>query len=357
MFSWPIVLDAIFSTTFVLILITLLIFLYVVYLRIRNKIIEHNTRIFKTKWRRIIFNWMVGEKTGYINLRSRDQIRLIDTWHGIRRILEDGSAEELNDFAVTFKLDEIVARILQYRTYSSENKKVWLQLLAVRVARYMHTNTAVEALLRANNSSNFRVNIAATCALVELKHELADLSVLSSILKFQQWTPYIITKVSISGGSSLLHLIGAQLSDMGAERSNNLISLANATFDRSLLPLLINILRSQQDMQEQASILRTIGRIGDNSHIKEIIPFLSSKDPVLRLRAVVALGNLGDKSALRSILRLTSDENWWVRYRAVESYLNISKPDDALFGQLLDTISDDDAKKMFKHVFTELKYA
>ena len=351
--QWPSLVHAVSSVTSFIFLITVVIFLYVILLRIRNNLNERQKKEFKRKWRGIIFKWMSGARIEPYALSYRYRLLLLDTWYGVRHLIHDESATELNDFAVLFQLDETVAEILQYRSYNDENKKVWLQLLAVHVARAMHSELAIEALLRASVTSNFRVNVAATCALVELRHEQAELSVLSSMMQFQRWAPYIVTRVSMAGGSDILHLIGEQMDYMDDEQARNLISLTESSNDRTLLPLLVEILSKSDDIQEQASILRTLGRLGDHSHVKYVTPYLQHGNPVLRLRAVSALGKLGDSNDLDLILPLCADENWWLRYRAVESYLLISRLDTNAFQALVSTLATP-ASDMFKHVYAEL---
>lgn len=355
--QWPSLTHAVFSVTVFIFVLTIIIFLYVILLRTRNNLLERSRTGFKKKWRSIIFDWMSGTRIEPVVLRHRYKLLLMETWYGIRRLIEDDSATELNEFASVFHLDDTVAVILQYRSYNAENKKVWLQLQAVRVARAMHTDIAVEALLRASDSSNFRVNVAATCALVELHHEQAGLSVLSSLMQFQRWVPYIVANVSQTGGSDILHLVGEQMDYMDDEQARNLISLVEASDDRSLLPMLVDILQTNDDAQEQASILRALGRLGDHNYVKYIAPYLQHEDPVLRLRAVVALGKLGGSNELKFILPLCSADHWWLRYRAVESYLLITRPDADAFNQLLDSLTNTLASNMFKHVYTEMNNA
>ena len=355
--QWPSLLNVVFSVTTLVFLLAIIIFFYIVLLRIRNNGFEKFRGEFRQKWRRIIFNWMSGDRIEPVILPRRNRLLLLETWYGIRRLLDDAGAAELNDFAIAFRLDDTVARILQYRSYNAQNRKVWRQLLAVRVARTMHTDLAIEALLRASESSNFRVNVAATCALVELQHEHAGLAVLSSLMQFQRWVPYIVANVSRAGGSDILHLVGQQMDCMDKQQARNLISLTGASDDRTLLPMLVGMLQKSDDVEERASILRTIGRLGDHGYVKYLIPYLQHDDPVLRLRAVAALGKLGDSNDLELILPLCADEHWWLRYRATESYLLISRPDADAFLRLLDSLAGTLAGDMFKHVYAELNNA
>lgn len=355
--EWPTVVHAIFNVSLFILVLTVIIFIYVILLRVRNNILARYKTRFKQHWRRIIFDWMSGTKIEPAELGRRDQLLLMELWRDLRRLIDDDSAEAINDFARTFHLDETAAGILQYRSYNSEHKKIWLQLQAIDVARALHTEAAVAALLRASDSSNFQVNVAATCALVELHHERADLSVLSSLMQFHHWVPYIVARVSRAGGSDILHLVGEQMDYMDDQQARNLISLTEASDDRSLLPLLIDILHKTTDIQEQASILRALERLGDHSHVKYILPYLQDEEPVLRLRAVSALGKLGDVNDLKQILPLCSDEHWWVRYRAAESYLQISRPDSEGFSRLLNSLMDTPAGEMFNHVYAEMNNA
>ena len=354
---WPLVVNAVAGISLLVLCLTLAIFILVLILRIRNTFRNKYQLRFKRDWREVMLKWMDGEKTELVKLGLKDSILLMEYWYDIRRLIDDSSAAGLNDFAVTTRLDDIVSRILQFRTYNAENHKVWLQLIAVKVARYMYTETAIQALIRASESSNFKVNIEATCALVELEHESAELSVLSSLMQFNHWVPYIAAKVSLSGGSDILHLVGTQMDRFDDQQARNLISLTESSSDRSLLPMLVEILEKSDDIQAQASILRTLGRLGDHRHVKYIKPYLGHSNSILRIRALVSIGKLGDTDDLASILPLLSNDNWWIRYRAAESYLLLAHLSEEGFKQLLNRTSSDPARQMLNHVYAELKYA
>ena len=355
--QWPTILNIVLYVTVFILVMTVFLFSYVMVLRVLNTARGNYRRRFKKKWRRIIFDWMSGNCIEPFELSHGNQLLLMETWLAMRRLIEDDSAKELDDFAIAFRLDETAGDILQYRSYGAEDKAIWLQQIAIRAARCLRTEAAMAALIRASEANNYRVNIEATCALVELEHEAAELSVLSSLMQFQQWTPLIVMKVSAAGGSNILHLVGEQLDSMNPEQARNLISLMGASTDRTLLPLLIDVLQNTDDMQEIASILRTLGRLGDHSHVKFILPFLQHPDPVLRLRAVVALGQLGDEHDLRDILPLTTDNWWWIRYRAAESYLAIAKPPPKMFNRFVTSLKNERAREMFQHVYVEKQYA
>ena len=355
--QWPTIVRVVLTVTAVILALTLVILLYVLGLRLWNSVRENYRRRFKQAWRQTIFEWMAGKPGTPVVLGRRDQFLLLELWTSLRRLIDDGSAAELNAFAAAYGLDELAVDILQYRGYGAYEKRVWMQLLAVQAARFIQTPRAMEALVRASESRNFRVNIAATCALVELGHEQSELSVLSTMMQFQQWVPAIVMRVGQAGGAGILHLVGEQLDSMDTEQARNLITLIGASSDRSLLPMLVDLLDQTTDVQEQASILRTLGRLGDHSHVKYVQPYLNDPDPVLRLRAVVAMGELGDEHDLREILPLSRDANWWIRYRAAESYLRIARLPPKLFTRFLASQDNPLAQQMFNHVYTEMRYA
>ncbi len=326
---------------------------YTLILRIRKDSSRRYQKQFRELWRPVLFNWLAGQQDEPPILHKRESELMLELWYDIRRQIDNQSAGGLDQLAVRLELDQICSSILQYRKINSQQRNVWQQMLAVKSARLINTPTCQEALLRAADSNNILINIEATCALVAVGHPRAEYCVLSALMQFDHWVPYIASKVSKSGGADILHLIVRQTDLLNNQQSRNLFSLVEYTDDASLLPLLIRHLHMSRDPEVQGIILRTLGRIGDNSVKHDLIPFLYSEHAWLRIHAIVALGRIGDPADLELLLPLLSDPDWWVRYRAAQTLVAARTGRGIWFEKLLTTLSSDQAREMLIQVMAE----
>jgi len=351
--AWPLIVRLVAWGTLFFLAATLLLLSYTLLLRIYQDQQQHALTKFKSRWRPILFAWLAGKPSALPKLHKRDHFRMLELWHDVRRQLDNESADGLNKLAEELKLDRIAVTLLQHRRINAYNQNVWLQILAIRVAKLMNTPSAREAILLGSASANFLVNIEATCALVEIDHPEAEYHVLETLLQFNHWVPYIANKVSRAGGSEILHLILKQIDLLDDKQSRNLFSLLEYTDDRDLVPQMVTQLYRTEDPEIQSLIIRSLGRIGDSSVRKHIIPFLHNSHAWLRLHAVIALGKVGYSSDMEKLVPLISDPDWWVRYRAAQTYLAALKYDQQSIETLKASISDHDARETLVQVLAE----
>ena len=350
-----ILVNVIFWLTVTLIIFSLTLFMAVFLLHLRNSWMEHREKVFRRKWRPLLFQWMAGETGELPKLPRRDAYLMLDLWNKIRQQIEDSGADKLDFFAMEVGLDEVVASILQYRDTTAENHKVWLQLQAIQVARVLNTPITHAALLRAAETSSLLVNVEATCALVEIGHERAELEVLSTLLRFHQWAPYIVLKISKAGGAEILHLVGQQLDQLDDDQVRNLVSLIELSDDKSLLPFLLRRLQQTSDLDEQAALIRTITRLGGAACKQQIITFLKHSNPVLRTTAATALGKIGTGDDYLLLKPLLGDSDWWVRYRSAQSLLKLHPMTADTLKEYLETLVDPFARDILRQAFAEIE--
>lgn len=351
--SGSILVIIIFWLTVAIIIFSFTLFMGVSILHIYNTWMQFREKVFRRKWRPILFQCMTGDTGETPKLPRRDARLMLDLWIKIRQQIADSSAEKLDRLALELGLDEVVAGILQYRDTQADNRKVWLQLQAIRVARALDTPVTRAALLRAADTTNLLVNVEATCALVEIDHENAEFEVLSTLLRFHQWAPYIALKISKAGGAEILHLVGKQLDQLEDEQIRNLISLIELSDDRSLLPFLLHRLEQTGNLDEQAALIRTITRLGGPQCKEVIIPYLKHPNPVLRTTAATALGKIGaheDYSLLKPLLR---DPDWWVRYRSAQALLRLHPLTEKTLKDYLENEIDPFARDILCQAFAE----
>ncbi len=77
---------------------------------------------------------------------------------------------------------------------------------------------------------------------------------------------------------------------------------------RAAVPMLVLVMKEDRNPSVRFEAIRAIGKIGDTSAAKEVLPFTLSTESKLRTEAALAVGRLHDRSALPELTRLFMKE-------------------------------------------------
>jgi HEAT repeat protein len=77
---------------------------------------------------------------------------------------------------------------------------------------------------------------------------------------------------------------------------------------RVAVPMLVLVMKEDRNPSVRFEAIRAIGKIGDTTAAKDVLPFTLSTDSKLRTEAALALGRLHDKAALPELTRLFMKE-------------------------------------------------
>jgi len=88
---------------------------------------------------------------------------------------------------------------------------------------------------------------------------------------------------------------------------------------------LIPMLDKEKNYKVKAKIIEALGKIGDTTATTHIIPYLGSKQEVLRIKSAEALGKLRDKRAVNSLIEALKDEFFTVRGTALWALTEIGE--------------------------------
>ena len=77
---------------------------------------------------------------------------------------------------------------------------------------------------------------------------------------------------------------------------------------RAAVPMLVLVMKEDRNPSVRFEAIRAIGKIGDTTAAKDVLPFTLSTESKLRTEAALALGRLHDKAALPELTRLFMKE-------------------------------------------------
>ena len=86
------------------------------------------------------------------------------------------------------------------------------------------------------------------------------------------------------------------------------------------------MLRHETEPHVLASCLGALRRLGDESSLPNILPFLTHEDFALRIEALRTVAALAGPDCLQQIEARMRDDNWWVRREAALAVANTGKP-------------------------------
>lgn len=146
--------------------------------------------------------------------------------------------------------------------------------------------------------------------------------------------------------------IGQIVASISRSKHTNTLMLSDILrrFGEPAVPTLLQLAKSDANLDVRVSALMALGAIGALEGVDELIALSSDKAPEIRANAIAALGNIGDGRAAEAIaghlgeseigvrlktvqalgkLQMSStmpklaaclaDDNWWMRYRAAEA--------------------------------------
>jgi len=91
-------------------------------------------------------------------------------------------------------------------------------------------------------------------------------------------------------------------------RKNATITLGNFHIKRAVEPL-TGILEDDESNAVRSEAARSLGKIGDETAIEQLISALEDSEESVRKAAVEALGNIGDKRAVEPLIRILKDDD------------------------------------------------
>tara|TARA_R110002167_G_scaffold177566_3_gene377363 strand:+ start:429 stop:1559 length:1131 start_codon:yes stop_codon:yes gene_type:complete len=296
---------------------------------------------------------LAGTSSQRPELRKHQSAHVLSMWVALRSKAAGKTSVWLDEIAHEIGLDKVVFAILTPRGYSITSRPVWLRILAITAAQWLYSDRVINSLWGALASNNRSIALRACTSLVSLKAENYEKAVIKLLFRFPEQAPGISAQIGAAGGGQILHILEPFLDRLPNYTITNIITLAERSTDKSLLPLIIEKLHQYRNIEEAGSLLRAIGNLGGHEERAEVIPFLSHDVAFLRIQAAKTLGRIGDLSDIPLITPLLSDENWWFRYRAAEAIINLSGKNQAFVEEMINSEDDPKAAEILKHVLSE----
>ncbi|MFO7322058.1 MAG: HEAT repeat domain-containing protein [Chloroflexota bacterium] len=189
---------------------------------------------------------------------------------------------------------------------------------------------AVAPLIDALPDDNAKVQYAALSGLIKLGDPSAAHALVDLLLSDPDSRVWDLLKLGIGqrlrsglldmitpGDIPLADRLAAALEEeiLDEQQQAFIVRLLGRTRDTRAVDMLINRL-AEDTLTMQAAAAEALGYIGDLRAVTPLLPCLSSPSDAVREVAIEALGRLGDPRAVDPVIAALSDEHEWVRRAA-----------------------------------------
>ncbi len=347
----------VFWGSLILILLTLLTFLYLVWSHLIYTYSNFRTQQLLDHWEDLFKEMRRGrEPAEWPKVSRSDKYYLLELWLDQRVYAEGSYARMLDELANRLAFENTVLDILLPGVFDFFPRKVWLQAQAIAATEFIDTERAFSAVADMAESDNQFLAIQACACMARTMADGYERAIISIMMRYPGEVPEIFTRLSQSGGSDVLHIMEPFLDRLPHVTLMNFISLAEQSGDDSLIQVLQDRLFKQPGDEETAALLRSLGRLGGAEQRPVIIPYLQHTNPIVRTQAAKAMGRIGLPEDRDLLVPLLSDRNWWVRYRTARALVKLCDFDDEELRALQQSLDDRYARDMITHAYEEKEW-
>lgn len=340
----------------VLLVLILLSLIYLFYTRVAHLRRERRIKAVEAIWIPVFKPNGSLDDSESIILRHWQYPYVLDTWASYRSLANKQRAKELDKIAVDIGLDNYIAKMLTNSGIRLTVQPVWLRVLAVSCAKWLHSDAIIKSLWEVLESNNRFLAVGACTCLIQLRAEQFEKAIIKILFRYPEEAATVTTQMGAAGGAEILHLLHSVLDKLPHYTLKNFITLAERSKDPSLIPILQDKLSNCFDDEEASALIRSIGHIGGPEQRDCLIPFLTHENRFLRIQAVKSLGHIGTEADIRRIEPHLRDSDWWLRYRSAEAIISLCDDDSECLENVINRQTDKYAADILRHAHAEKEW-
>ncbi len=253
-------------------------------------------------------------------------------------------------------LDTVILRLLRTHGLDIIAPPNILVATAVRAARYVDSAEIRAALRQVADRDHQALAIQACETLLYHQDSAGFRLVLDLLFRYPDQDRYLTTRLGIAGGGYLVRVLDPFLEKLPHARLEDIVALVDKSDDADFLPMIERMLGESHSDEQVASLLRTLANIGTPAQHHLVVPHLESNVSFIRVQAAVAMGKVGSKEDLDLLRPLLADSDWWVRYRTAQSCVKLLQLDEYSVEALISQQVDQYARDILKHVWSEMTW-
>jgi HEAT repeat protein len=226
-------------------------------------------------------------------------------------------------------VDELAAPYLDLLLHQLARRTPERRARAVQTLSTLGSRRYTEAILTALDDPSPLVAMVAARSLARTGTPEYAAGILSRMHRFDQWRPSFLASMLATMGPAVAPSLRAALADPtyaptvravaadALRELNDYVSADAAAW----------VLEEATDRNLIAATLNLMAHVGRTEHLPAIRRHASSKEPIVRARAIAALGHVGAAEDLPFIVGAFHDDSAWVVLRAGEALIEAGATD------------------------------
>lgn len=305
--------DAVLFVLKLLFGLSVLLVLYVIYLRAAQIVYDRRKRGQEEEWEPLLLDYIVGS------------VSVEEVEHKMQGANYDLLGEILIEYSQDIQgqaLDRMIElwKRLGFDKYSTQrlsSRSVWRRAYGATMLGIMRESRAVAMLIKLLRDSSPLVTFAAARALARIgvKEQLGE--ILDIVARSESWSEDQFAEIILDFGQDIASDLIRLCEDEG-------IPLERLAFIVDVLGFLryqpaYDVLARLAEKSEKEIRIRAVKALGEISRPESslfLVGLLGDQSWEIRSQAAKALGKIGDRGAIPALMVSLDDEIWWVRYNA-----------------------------------------
>lgn len=200
---------------------------------------------------------------------------------------------------------------------------------AVQTLSTLGSRRYMDAILRSLDDPSPLVAMVAARSLARTGGPEYAAGILSRMHRFDQWRPSFLASMLATMGPAVAPALRRALADSAYPPSVRAVAAdaLRELHDYVSADAAALVLEAATDRNLIAATLNLMAHVGRSEHLPAVRRHATSKEPIVRARAIAALGHVGAAEDLPFIVGAFHDESAWVVLRAGEALLEARATD------------------------------
>ncbi len=273
------------------------------------------------------------------------------SWNYVHLSLRGSSKLNLNRLGENLNLEEISLKML--KSIFVKNR-----LLAIETLGNLRSEKAIYELKKLSTHRDPVISLFAVRSLLRINFKINSKQFLPLIAIREDWSPPFVAEMLKLHGADEISEILVKLVETCYEQSlkdrqlSRIISYLSLAHPVDYSPLVNKILTESNKMEVIIACLRLV-------HSEEMMPrvreLLKDQRWQIRLQVVLTLGRMGHEEDVEQLIFCLNDLDWWVRYRSAGALITMPTVTYEQVELLSKTLPNQFSRDILNHVLAEIR--
>ena len=328
------------------IVLTLLLFVQVLWMRVTLISSEKNRDRFQKVWQPVFVRRISGENIKLPPLSPSDEIDFLHLWAHYHETLRGDIKSTLNKMLIDSKLDQSLISMLKKNSLDE-------QLISATCLGFLKSKSAWDDLNQLLNDASPVLTITIARSLVMIDPERARDKIIDLIINHRDWSA---TKLAVILKESDPIFLDAFFQHVTRDVDEmqpylpRLLRLVDAIHPNYPLPFVRKLLSSTDNPELVSAGLRLVN---DPSEMDLVRQRVHDTHWSVQVQVAAILGRLGTREDIPALLSLLDSREWWVRYRAGQALAKLPFLSRQNLEDIIANLKDNYARDILRQAIAE----